>query len=129
MKFLSTAALAATLTLALAAPLAAEQQPPSPGASTGGAAMPQETPKETIAQAGAALREVTTIREDYAPQIATAKSDAERETLQQRAMDLSTKAINDRGMSVDQYNEVMRKARADRALGDQVLQAARSPTQ
>ena len=127
MTFVSTAALAATLTLALAAPLAAEQQPPSPGPSTGASNGGAAMPRETITQAGAALREVTTIRENYAPQIATAKSDAERETLQQRAMDLSTKAINDRGMSVDQYNEVMRKARADRALGDQVLQAARSP--
>jgi len=124
MKALPTAALAASLTLALAAPLAAQQ--PSPGASPD-ASSGANVPHETIAQAGAALREVTTIREDYGPQIASAKSDTERQSLEQRAMDRATKAINDRGMSVDQYNDVMRKARADRTLGDQVLQAARSP--
>jgi hypothetical protein len=117
MKMLSTAALAATL--ALAVPVAA--QTPAPG--TPGATA---VPKETIAQAGAALREVTTIRETYAPQIASAKTDSERQSLTQRAMDLSTKAINDRGMTVEQYNDLMTKARADHALGDQVLEAART---
>jgi len=123
MKALPTAALAATVMLALAAPLAAQTPSPSLGTSTA------TVPKETIGQAGAALREVTAIRESYGPQIASAKSDAERASLTQRAMDLSTKAINDRGMTVDQYNDVMVKARADQALGDQVLAAARSPAQ
>ena len=124
MRGFSAAALAAMVTLA--APLAAAQQPPNPPASSG-ASTGAAVPKETIAQAGAALREVTAIRENYGPQIASAKSDTERQTLTQRAMDLSTKAINDRGMTVDQYNDVMVKARADQALGDQVLEAARAP--
>jgi hypothetical protein len=119
MKGPSTAALAAML--ALAPPLAAQQPSPTAGAAA--------VPPETIVQAGAALREVTTIRETYAPQIAAAKSDAEAKSLTERAMELSTKAITDRGLSVDQYNDVMVKARSDRALGDQVLQAARSTAQ
>jgi hypothetical protein len=102
----------------------AAQSSPAPNPSTPAATA---VPKETIAQAGAALRDVTTIRENYGPQIASAKSDAERQSLTQRAMDLSTKAITDRGMTVDQYNDVMNKARADHALGDQVLEAARTP--
>jgi hypothetical protein len=124
MRMLSTVAVAVALAVPAMPTPAAAQASPAPAPGTPAAT---SVPKERIAQAGAALREVTTIRENYGPQIASAKTDAERQSLTQRAMDLSTKAINDRGMTVDQYNDVMMKARADHALGDQVLEAARMP--
>jgi hypothetical protein len=117
----SIAALAALTALALTTPLAAREptaQPAPPAAAVA---------PGTVQQAGAALRDVTTIRETYSPQIASAKTDSERQVLQQRAMDEAAKAINDKGLTVDRYNEVMRQAQADRDLGDQVLAAARTP--
>jgi hypothetical protein len=120
----SKAALAATIALALATPLAA-QQPAAPG--KGGPSGSASVAPAKVQQAGAALRDVTAIRETYTPQIASAKNDGEKQALQQRAMDDAAKAINDKGLSVDQYNDVMRAAQADPALGEQVLSAARAP--
>lgn len=126
MMTFSNLAAAAVFTLALASPLAAQQPAPGKNGPAPGPSAASVAPG-TIQQAGAALRDVTTIRETFTPQIASAKSDGEKQTLQQRAMDAAAKAINDQGLSVDQYNDVMRKAQADPALGEQVLTAARAP--
>jgi hypothetical protein len=112
------------LATALALPLAAQQSaPPSPGTPTApGAALPDET----VSKAGAALRQVTVIRQTYTPRIASASSDKEKQSLRQQAMDEAAKAVNDQGLSIDQYNQVMRLAEADPSLEQRLVTAAKT---
>jgi hypothetical protein len=83
-------------------------------------------PDTTVDKAGAALRQVTVIRQTYAPRIAAANSDKEKQSLRQQAMDEAAKAVNDQGLSVDQYNEVMRLAEADPGLEQRLVTAAKA---
>jgi hypothetical protein len=68
---------------------------------------------------------VTTIRQSYSPRIAAAKSTDEKQGLQQQAMDESVKAVNGQGLSVDQFNQVIRLAQADPDFQQRLLAAAK----
>src|SRR5258706_5547877 len=83
-------------------------------------------PDTVVAKTGAALRDVTEIRETYAPRVAAASNDGEKQGLLQQATDKSVKAITDRGLSLDQYNQVIRAAQADPQLEQRLVTAAKS---
>ena len=122
MAGLKAAAIAAALlTSTLAVPLAAQQ----PGAAPPGQSA-TAVPDTVVAKTGAALRDVTEIRETYAPRVAAASNDGEKQGLLQQATDKSVKAITDRGLSLDQYNQVIRAAQADPQLEQRLVTAAKT---
>ncbi len=132
---IKAAATAATLLVAATLPAAAQQPRPNAGPGVGGAA-PNAAPNAPgpgtavspalVSKTGAAMRQVTDIRQSYAPRVAAARNDDEKQTLQQQAMDQAVRAINDQGLSVDQYNQVIRLAQADPTLQEQLLSAAQT---
>jgi len=124
----------AALFVAMAAVPAAAQQP-GPSGGTLDMTHPQATAPGTpsagvsdavVVKTGAAVRRVAAIRQSYGPRIAAAGTDSERQNLQQQAMAEATKAINDQGLSLDQYNHVIEMAQADPALGKRVVDAVQS---
>jgi len=121
---LKTVALSGAL-LALTAilPLAAQQPDAAPGIG-GPAAGPSD--EATVTKAGVALRQVSQIRSNYTPRIASAKSDTEKQGLQQQAMGEAMKAINDQGLSIDQYNKVIQEAQADPGVQQRLITAAKT---
>jgi hypothetical protein len=125
LKAVATAALLATT---LVAPVAA-QAPGGPDPRAGSGAAPgmsgTSVSPALVTKTGAALRQVTEIRQSFAPRVAAAKSDDEKQTLQQQAMDKAVQAINDQGLSVDQYNQVIRLAQSDPQLEQQLVAAAK----
>ena len=116
---------AATLLVALALPAAAQQpgQQANPNAAPPAAGV--SVSPALVTKTGAALRQVADIRQSYAPRVAAAQSDGEKQTLQQQAMDETVRAINGQGLSVDQYNQVIRMAQADPQLQEQLVSAAK----
>ena len=137
MVALKAVATAALLVTTLAGPVAA-QAPGGPdtrpgtgssaGPGTGGAPGMSGTSVSPalVNKTGAALRQVTEIRQTFAPRVAAAKSDDEKQTLQQQAMDKAVQAINGQGLSVDQYNQVIRLAQSDPQLEQQLVAAAKN---
>ena len=128
---IKAAATAATVLIALTLPGAAQTSGPDAGA-TPSTPPPATGPSGTavspalVTKTGAALRQVSDIRQSYAPRVASAKSDDEKQSLQQQAMDEAVRAINAQGLSVDQYNQVIRLAQADPTLQDQLVTAAKA---
>ncbi len=132
MVALKAVATTALLTLALPAaaqtPGDADARPeahPSPGATSGPSGT--SVSPTLVNKTGSALGQVSAIRQSFAPRVAAAKSDDEKNALQQQAMDQAVKAINDQGLSVDQYNEVIRLAQNDQQLQQQLVAVAKSP--
>jgi hypothetical protein len=113
------AAIGAALLTMFVAPLAAQQPSGAPPTATA-------VPDHMVAKTGAALRDVTEIRQSYAPRVAAATSEGEKQGLQQQAMDAAVKAIGDRGLSLDQYNDVIRAAQGDPQLEQRLVAAAKT---
>jgi hypothetical protein len=123
------ALLATALLTGLVLPAAAQQ----PGAATAprSDATAPGTPSAAVSDAvvaktGAAVRQVAAIRKSYGPRIAAADNDSDRQGLQQQAMAEAAKAINDQGLSLEQYNHVIELAQADPTLGKRVISAVQS---
>jgi hypothetical protein len=74
--------------------------------------------------AGAAL-EVQRISDDYQLRFASANSFQEQRAIQEEATNKMTKAVEDKGMTVDEYNEVARAAQADPDVATQISELVR----
>jgi hypothetical protein len=114
----------ALLVMAAIVPAAAQSPAPSPAPSPG--ARGQSLPDETIAKAGAALRQVAAIQNVYEPKLEAAGTPDERARVGNEEMDAAKKAVSEQGLTVDEYNNVMRMAQADPALGERLKRAATS---
>jgi Domain of unknown function (DUF4168) len=79
-----------------------------------------------VQKMGAALREVTRIRDDYEARLTAAETDEERQGLQNEAQAVIVEAVQDQGLSVTEFNEVVEAADEDPTVKDRVLAAARS---
>ena len=116
----ATTALATTLLMGAAAfPAMAQSTGPATGPSTGnmqatapGSAQP-DLSDVTIHKAGAAMRQVTAIRQDYTQRIQATKAPDQQAALRQQADTASVKAVEDHGLTVQQYNQVLRTAMAN----------------
>ena len=106
--------------LAMAAIVPAAAQSSAPGLNA------QPLPDETIAKAGAALRQVAAIQNVYEPKLQAAGTPDERARVGNEEMDAAKKAVSDQGLTVDEYNNVMRLAQADPALSERLKRAATS---
>jgi hypothetical protein len=118
--------------LAAAAIFPAAAQSPSPGGNQPSAGVDQPSgstsaaplPDETVAKAGAALKQVVAIQNVYGPKLQAAGTPDERARVGTEEMDAAKKAVSEQGLSVDEYNNVMRMAQADPALGERLRKAA-----
>ncbi|WP_019625665.1 DUF4168 domain-containing protein [Thioalkalivibrio sp. ALJT] len=98
------------------------------GAAQGGAPM-QEAPSvdlseqdiDTFVSAFVAVQEV---REDFANRLQSAEDETEAQSMQQEAQDEMVSAVEDAGMSVEEYNEVAMALQNDPELMQEVQERA-----
>jgi hypothetical protein len=69
--------------------------------------------------------EVQRISDDYQSRFSAAGTAEERQRIQQEATSEMTKAVEDNGMTVDQYNEVARVAQSDPEVARQITDYVR----
>lgn len=89
--------------------------------ATNGAAA--TVPDTTVQKAGLALRKVTQLRQSYGERIRTA-APAQQQSLAKEARTSAVKAVQDEGLTIDQYNSVIRLAQADPDLRRRLISAA-----
>lgn len=94
------------------------QPAPAPGNTTVSGA--------TVTKVGAALREVTQIRQGAAQRLQAATTDAERQAVARQATSAEESAVMRQGISVGTYNQVIAAAHRDPSLRQRVLAAANS---
>lgn len=87
-------------------------QTPSPSASIS---------DEKLNAAAAAIGQVTTIRQSYESKIAAA-APSDKQRLAKEANDALQKAVTDQGLSVDEYNSIIRTAQNDPAVREKLTQ-------
>jgi vacuolar-type H+-ATPase subunit H len=124
MVALATAVVVATAVV----PALAEQTgrdaaaPQAPGATT---QRGEQLSDMTVQKVGKALRQAATIRQQYTDR-AQSKPPQQQEQLTEQAQGEMIKAINDQGLSVQQYNQVIQMAQADPTLKQRLLSVAQS---
>jgi hypothetical protein len=107
-----------------------EQQSPQaqpPQAQSPQAQSPQaQSPSPTISDvklsaAAVAIGRVTSIRQSYEPKIAAAPP-ADKQRMTEEANDAMKKAVVDQGLSVDEYNSIIRTAQNDPSVRQKLTQ-------
>jgi len=97
-----------------------EQQ--SPQAQSPQAQSPSPTiSDEKLNAAAAAIGRVTSIRQSYEPKIAAAPP-ANKQHMTEEANDAMKKAVMDQGLSVDEYNSIIRTAQNDPSVRQKLSQ-------
>ena len=120
------AALGLAPVLVLAAPDQAPSSPSSAGPSSSGqAGMPATPDAATIGKAGAALHDVAMVQEKYQGKIASAPP-AQKQALSAQANAEAVQAIQSRGLSVQEYANVVRVAQNDPQVKQRLLEVAKS---
>jgi Domain of unknown function (DUF4168) len=76
---------------------------------------------EKLNAAAVAIGQVTNIRQSYERKIATAP-ESDKQRLTDEANDALEKAVTDQGLSVDEYNSIIRTAQNDPALRQKLSQ-------
>ena len=100
-------------------PAVAQTQPAKPNAP--GTAAPNATVSDQkLDQAAAAIQQVTTIRNDYAGKLSGASGD-EQDKIAEEAHAAMQKAVTDHGLSVDEYNSIIRLAQNNPSVRDQIM--------
>ena len=85
-----------------------------------------DVPDEVVSQVGKAVSEILKLRQSLEDDMATARTDEEREALAGQVESAAVQAIGDQGLTVDQYNQVIASAQADEDLEQRVLLACRA---
>jgi hypothetical protein len=117
---------AATAALLLAAlPVAAQQTPTAPQRSAAPAQQGQMS-DAMVTKVGTALRHVAMIRHQYSQNAQAAHSPEQQQALSNQARSEMLKAINDQGLSEQQYDQAIQMAQNDEALKQRLLSVARS---
>ena len=107
----------------------AQMNPPQarPQAQSPQTQLPQSQPPsapisdDKLTAAAAAIGQVTTIRQSYESKIAVASA-SDKQRLTKEADDALTKAVTDQGLSVDEYNSIIRTAQNDPAVRQKLTQ-------
>lgn len=113
---LGAAALVAALGLG-AAPLGAQQA--TPGNPAAGVS------EATVQRTGAAIRDISGIQARYNQRMQAAQP-AEHAAIEQEANGAAEAALSSRGLTVEEYNDVIRLAQADQGLRERLVSAARA---
>jgi GTP1/Obg family GTP-binding protein len=111
---------AAMLATAMALPAAAQQPSGPPSGAVSGANMSDAT----VSKVGAALRQVAQIKETYSQRLQSANTPMQKQDISKQASGAAVTAITQQGLTIDQYNQVIRAAQSDPALKQRVLAAA-----
>jgi hypothetical protein len=118
----STTRLCATILAAagiLLVPAAyAQTQSPSAPSTT---AQPTTFSDDKLDKAAAAAKDVSAIRNNYEQKLAQAPAD-EKQRLVGEADDAMTKAVTDKGLSVEEYMTIIKVAQNDAVVRDKLLQ-------
>ena len=105
------------------------QTQPRPQAQSPQAQSPSSTiPDEKLTAAAAALGEVTSIRQSYERKIAEAPQ-PDKQRVTDEANNALKKAVNDQGLSVDEYNTILRTAQNDPTVRQKLAQRIPPSTQ
>jgi len=98
------------------------QTQPRPQAQPPQAQSPSSTiPDEKLTAAAAALGEVTSIRQSYERKIAEAPQ-PDKQRVTEEANNALKKAVTDQGLSVDEYNTILRTAQNDPTIRQKLAQ-------
>ena len=120
----TTTALATTLLMS-AAVFPAMAQSTGPATGNMPAAAPATSQPDlsdaTIHKAGVAMRQVTAIRQDYTSRIQATTAPEQQAALRRQADTASVKVVVDHGLTVEQYNQVLRTAMADPGVKARLL--------
>jgi hypothetical protein len=115
-KAAAAAALAVVALSWTAVPAMAADEKPKAGASAQKAKISDKRLTDFVA----AAKEVYAIRQKYAPQFKAASTDAEKRQVIQSAQGEMKQAIQNRGLTVEQYNEVLVAAKDNQSLADRI---------
>ena len=114
----------ATSWLAFAPTVNAQNQsePSRPSPTTPGPSSPSASiPDNKLDAAAAAMKSVSTVKEDYGRRIAQAP-DSEKSRLANEGGQALTKAVTDQGLSVAEYTEILQVAQNNTAVREKILQ-------
>ncbi len=81
-------------------------------------------PEELIEKVGVAVGHIAAIQESFGPRVAAAASDDEKLGLQKQATVAAAQAINDQGLTVEEYNAIVVAAQEDDELEQRLLEVA-----
>ena len=121
-KILSVAVVGTALLLVL--PTAqAETLSPSPQGQTPSVTAPNQTSisDQKLGQAAAAMEQVASLRQTYQQQLSTA-SESDKPRITGEANQAIAKAVTDQGLSVDEYNGILRAAQSNPTVRDGLIQ-------
>jgi hypothetical protein len=122
---LAAALLAGSVPLtAIAQQMPGSTAPSGPAVGAPSSEGASQVPDATVQKAGAALRHIAQIRQGYSPQMSAATTPEQQQAVAQQAAAASERAITDQGLTVDQYNQVVRLALADPTFKQRLLAAA-----
>lgn len=126
MMMFRTAAATAAVMMTLAVPTHAQQAGGAPATQVPDAANQQGQMSDAMVhRVGAALRHVSSIRQQYNQRAQSASPDQQQALNNQADMDME-KAIADQGLSVQQFDQAMQMAQADPTLRHRLVLAAQS---
>jgi uncharacterized protein DUF4168 len=94
--------------------------------TAGTATQANSVPDATVQRVGKAIRNVTQIRQQYTQRLQASTSPQTRQELDTQAQRDMTKAVTDQGLTLQQYDQVIRLAQADQTLRQRLLTVARS---
>jgi Domain of unknown function (DUF4168) len=99
-------------------------QSPAPGASDKSANIPDQK----LDAAAAAIEKVAVLKQDYQQRIAAA-APADKERVLNEAVGALKKAVNDQGLSVEEYDSILEVAQNDPGVREKIRQRIRPSTQ
>jgi hypothetical protein len=102
----------------------AQVQSPAPGASDKSANIPDQK----LDAAAAAIEKVAVLKQDYQQRIAAA-APADKERVLNEAVGALKKAVNDQGLSVEEYDSILEVAQNDPGVREKIRQRIRPSTQ
>ncbi|HEX2352571.1 MAG TPA: DUF4168 domain-containing protein [Xanthobacteraceae bacterium] len=102
----------------------AQVQPPAPGASDKSANIPDQK----LDAAAAAIERVASLKQDYQQRIAAA-APADKERILNEAVGALKKAVNDQGLSVEEYDSILEVAQNDPEVREKIRQRIRASIQ
>jgi GTP1/Obg family GTP-binding protein len=111
---------AAILATTMALPAAAQL----PSGAPSGVVSDANTSDATVKKVGAALRQVAQIKETYSQRLQSANTPMQKQDISKQASGAAVTAITQQGLTIEQYNQVIRAAQNDPALKQRVLAAA-----
>lgn len=82
---------------------------------------------QKLDQAAAAIERVTTVKQDYEQRMAGAPP-ADQERLADEATEAMVKAVNEEGLSVEEYNSIIQVAQTDPDVRQRILQRLQTKT-